>query len=423
MVFKEKNMRVHRYLMILTLFLIVSIVTIITSCEYDVAEPLWENPFVFSPSPTVSSMEPPNEAVPGVNNIVIHGEGFDGLTNENIFFEIPYTTTPNAEIVELTSTSITIRRPNLATDSAYFKINKFSDSTSAGFVVRYGPYKIDPVTEQYGSFLENLDLGGIAVDNAQNIYVAYANSVNSNVYKVTPSGDKTLLQTTTRLPASITLGSDGWIYLFSTNRLIERIHSETGEKEEWHRLATSRQIKTGAFDANGYLYVSGFKTDLFVIRPDSASNATNLYPTTGVDSIFSLKVYGEANIQYLYVAGGSPAGHFIWRHPIDTGGTLGPQEVVTNLGSFTSNVIRDFALSSDGKIFIATDGPNSFLINNPADGSSDYFYKNIVPPYAKFMCWGSENYLYMINGNTNADADLAETWTVYKVNMGTTGAN
>jgi len=47
----------------------------------------------------------------------------------------------------------------------------------------------------------------------------------------------------------------------------------------------------------------------------------------------------------------------------------------------------------------------------------DYYYKAILPSYCKKIYWGSQNYLYMITGDTEAGAD----WTVYRVDMGTTG--
>jgi len=415
----EKKMKAKSFLLMLVLFLTGTTLILMTGCEYDVAEPQWYESEFTEPqlAPKINSIDP-SAVVPGVNIVTIRGEYLNSVPDGRIYLEMPGPVVTTPDIIEKTSSYITIRRPNLITDSCRVKL-----VPDTGLVIKSPPFLIDPVIEEYGSFLESVELGGIAADNAQNIYVAYANSATSNIYKITPAGDKSVLQISTRLPSGITLGSDGWLYVFSTNRLIERVHTETGEKAEWHRLKTSRQIKTGALDANGYLYVAGYKTDLWVIRPDSTSDASTLYPTSGADSLHSLKVYGPAGNQFLYIAGGSPAGHFIWKHAINNDGTLGLQEVVTNLGTYASSVVRDFAIASDGRIFIATDGPNSMLVFNPADGSLDLFYKDIIRPYSRFMRWGNANYVYLINGSTNTDPALAETWAVYKVDMGINGAN
>ncbi|HVO72743.1 MAG TPA: hypothetical protein VMT35_01860, partial [Ignavibacteriaceae bacterium] len=108
---------------------------------------------------------------------------------------------------------------------------------------------------------------------------------------------------------------------------------------------------------------------------------------------------------------------------IGEGGSLGPKEEVLNVTQFTGRIINDFALASDGKIYISVDGSDSFIIYDPTATSLDYFYKNITPPYCRQFCWGSGNYIYMISGNTDAvNPSRAQNWTVYRVDLGTSGA-
>jgi len=407
-----ENMKDKRILIASVLFLLTSIGIIITGCEYDVAEPQWDTGEFKEPQrkPKINSIDP-SAVVPGVNTITINGENLDIVPDSSILLDVVGVTVVPPEIIEKTSTAITIRRPNLVTDSCIVKL--IPDS---GLVVKSSPIKIDQVIEPFGSFLDNFPIGGVVVDNSENIYVARADT-SRTIFKVTPDGQKTTLGRATRLPAGITYGPEGQIYIFSANQRIERLNLETGQFTEWHRLKTNRNLSMGSFDSNGYLYTCGNRIDLWVVAPDSTSIETGLYKPAGGDTIYSLKVHREGAAEYLYLAVGSSSGRAIWRHTINADGSLSPRDQpFINLEGFATP--RDIAFASDGKIFIGTDGPFSMLVNTNV---VDYFYKDIVPPFGKFMRWGHGNYLYLISGNSSSDAALAQNWSVYKVDMGITG--
>jgi hypothetical protein len=293
-------------------------------------------------------------------------------------------------------------------------------------VAKHGPYRIAPVLQQYGSFLDNVELRTVAVDNAENLYVVRANIVGSTTYwiidKVTPTGQKAILDTASRAPTDARIGPGGQLYLLSANREIERVNVQTGEVARWHRLSVNRQLRFGDFDTNGYFYAGGTRTDLYVITPDAAtSRAAGVYAS---DEILGVRVYN----QYVYIAarvpaaaGAPPNPSSIWRHAIDASGNLGAKELVVDLGAtaeFASRTVRAFTFSVDGTIYIATDSPTPLLIFNPATNRVDYLYKSIVPSYCKQFYWGTGNYLYMISGN----ATPAQAWTVFRIDTGKTGA-
>jgi len=410
--------KVYRFLIVVPI-LITLIVVMTSGCEYDVAEPQWDKTGFSLPesSPAINSINPP-EGVAGVNVITIVGENFDLVPNSNILLDIPKVVVISPEIVEKTPTSITIRRPNLVTDSLFVKV--WGDS---GLVEKFGPYKIDPVLEQYGSFLENQQLGALAVDNAENLYVAIS-ITPFTINKVTPDGQKTIFKDTLPSPPAVAptdvkIGTDGSLYILRSNRLIQRANPTTGEVSSWHNLRTNRQLRVGDFDADGYFYAGGSRTSLWVIAPDSTSEEkSDLYPASAGDTILAIHVHNEGATEYLYLMFASAAGRFIVRHLIGSGGSLGPQEVIVDFAQFLSPVPRDFAFASDGTIFISIDGVNPLITYNPGSGKFDYFYKNIVPPYVKQIKWGTGNYLYMISGNLSP----AQNWTVYRVDMGMTAA-
>lgn len=383
----------------------------ISGCKYDVAEPQWDQPFEQPlKSPSISSIEP-NAAVPGVNTIKIVGENLDLIPNNWVYFDIEGVTSLKAEIIEQNSSSIICRRPNLITDSCIIKV-----VPDSGLVVKYGPYEIDQVMEAYGSYVEkSVALGALAADNAENIYVI-TGANPFPVTKVTPDGQKTVIKDSVAsiatAPTDLLLGPGGYLYVIRGNRTIERVNPQTGEVSTWHRLSANRQIKFGAFDSEGYLYTGGNRTDLYTITPDSTSSATSLYASSSGDSIFAAHVYNG----YLYLAVGTSSGNLITRHKLNGSGSLGDREVVTDMLQFAGNHINDFAVASDGKIYIALNSIAPLLVFDLQANTIDYFYKGIVPPYVKKIAWGNGNYIYIISGNTTP----AQDWTVYRIDMGTT---
>jgi len=344
-----------------------------------------------------------------VNTIIIHGENFAEPpdTNDVYFDNVP------AEIVETSATFIRVRRPNLAIDSCMVKVV----SAQAIVVAKYGPYKIDPVIERYGSFVENLALSVVAVDNAENLYVVETSS--RNVYKVTPDGDKTVIGTASRAPFDASIGPDGNLYLMENNRAIDIVDVTANTVTRWTRLPSGKVVKFGDFGNNGYFYTGGTRTDLLVVPFDLSTDptSTGFYAT---DEILAIRVFNE----HVYVVS-RPAGSQdppkIWRHPIDASGNVGSQELVldwSTTGEFATRTLTSLTISADGIMYIGTDSPGPLLIVDPNTQTVDYFYKNIVQDYCKHFCWGNETYLYMISGDTNFEQE----WTIYRIDMGTTGA-
>ncbi|MDZ7262761.1 MAG: IPT/TIG domain-containing protein [candidate division KSB1 bacterium] len=387
--------------------LLTALMVVMTGCEYDVKQPLWYQDFQNPPTPVITQIEPPR-AIAGVNTITIRGENFatPPATNDVYFDNLP------AEIVETSATSIKVRRPNLVTDSCTIKVV----SSQALVVAKYGPYRIDPVMVRYGAFLENTVLSVVAVDSAENLYVVEAASLN--VYKITPEGDKTIIATVTRAPTDASIGPDGNLYLPGYSRAIEKVNLTTGVVERWTQLPAGKNVKYGDFDAQGYFYTGGTRTDLVVVPFNLATTPTSagFYAT---EEILAIRVYHG----YIYVASRTstkPAK--IWRHPLDANGNVGSQELVLDMsetGEFSSRLIKAITFSANGTLYLATDSPNPLLSVDPATQTVDFFYKNILPPYCKHFSWGNGTYLYLISGNTSP----AQEWTVYRVDMGTKSAS
>ena len=376
----------------------------ISGCKIDVAEPIWEKPFTEPPTPTITSVVPA-QATAGVYTITINGQDFaDAQGTNTVYFD-----NTSSEVLSSTSTSIVVRRPNLVTDSAVIKV--VSNQTLSA--VKYFPYKVDQVVERYGNFSDNVTLGIIAADNQENVYVIEGN----NIHRVSPDSGRRVFATANRPSYDAALGPDGNLYLLGSNRAVDRVDLATGEVTRWIQLPSGKNVRYGDFDDHGNFYTGGNNTDLVVVGTNlTVKPAAAFY--TGFD-ILAVRVYND----YVYVAAKNATyadTAKIFRHQIDTSGSLGAQELVLDLktaGDLSSRTIKGMTFSTAGIMHLATDAANPIITYNLADGSIDYLYKEILRPYCKSFCWGSGNFIYMING----DATAGEEWTVYRVNAGVTG--
>jgi hypothetical protein len=425
-------MKVRLSLLITLIVIMVSTVLMI-GCKYDVAPPLWNEPYTEPSSPTISQVDPA-AATPGVNVITIRGEKFAGTLDSNLVY---FGTLP-AEIITVSSTAIAVRRPNLVSDTCTIKVV----TENAFLEAKYGPYKIDRVMSKWGNFNDNFQLFMVAVDKSENVYVIDRQLISTAVThnhltKIAPNGDvtiDTLINGTTTAdtignlkmdPVDGVIGPDGRLYLPGTGTTnfkkdITVVDLATKKWTVWRKVIGNKVLTFGDFDANGYFYVAGIKgTDLYVVMPDSSSVATTLY--TGADTeILTLRVFKN----YLYVAANLNSGEKgIWRHPLTGSGTLGPKELYLDWTKVDTTIakrtIKNMAMSSDDIMYIGTASTDPLLVVlDPAANKVDYFYKNILLPYDNHIVWGNGNFLYYISGNSTP----AQEWKLYRVDLGTTGA-
>jgi hypothetical protein len=424
-------MKVYSFL-IITAFLLTISSVVIVGCKYDVAEPQWYKPAPLTAGVTITSVNPALEAVPGVNTITIQGSGFDGAvypmvvhnasTNKDttIVYNGVYFGKLPADIVTISSTSITMRRPNLATDSCTIKVIPFTTLVGA----KIGPYKIDPILSKSSNFLDNFAISAITIDNLGNLYVFKGVSAPYNIFKVTPAGDKALFDTCIYGPSDAKIGPDGNLYILNSSSFSKRINMKVNlngpaphviKDSLW--FICSKGVSYGDFGPNGYLYAGGTK-GIVVIRPNRTQREESYYTA---DAILGMRVFNN----YLYVAIKTA----IYRHSISDTSKIGAQELVLDLtqGIFASRSMKTlaFSFSADGsKMYIGTYSIDPILIvtdpqNLPITPDRvDILYKNILPSYCQQFCLA--NMLYMIVGNPAAVPPV--NWELYQVDVGTPGA-
>ncbi len=415
-------MKVCSFLTIVFLFMAVLMV-VMSGCKYDVAEPAWDQPYEVPPTPTITQVDP-SQATPGVNTITVTGTNFSTPPDTNAVYFSYFDNAKKslvavtAEVVATSTTSVTVRRPNLASDSCTVMVAPPKSLT----VVKYSQlYKVDPVTDEYGNFNNNVPLNTVAVDDAENLYVI--ETTTRNIHKVTTDQTNSTLPTPAKFPPTDARIRNGALYITGTNVNVDTVNLATGAIATWVKLPTGKTVRFCDFDSSGNFYAGGTRTDLLVLKqPNYDVKAITYAGVYAKDTILAMRVY--KGYIYLVVRTSAPAANnpatAIWRHSVDANGNLGSRDLVvdwTTTGGLASRSIRGIAFSSKGNMFIGTDASaDPILILDLNTKIVDYFYRGILPSYCRHLNWGSGNYLYMVRGNTSQ----SQKWTIYRVNMGAT---
>lgn len=413
-------MKTNRSLLLTAIFMSAASV-FVSGCKYKVTAPVWDKPYTEPPSPAITSIVPSSGAAAGVNRITIHGHNLVVPSPDSL---VPDTTLVTFNNVPVTlasadSTSIVLYRPNVVGQDTIKVIphNAISEAI-------YGPYRIDPVIEKYGGFLQNLQLGGIAVDASDNVYVA--ETVKLLIDEGTSATDNHTIgggsAKTNGTPWAAALGPDGNLYVMAgIQRGIDKVYLSTGKVvHKWVQLP--KVVKAGDFGSGGYLFTGGIRTGLYVVSLSDSGYIAHPPTETSyaADTILAVKVFNG----YVYVAShatnSAEAGATIWRNKINSDSTLGTREKVIDMNStpYANDNVTGIAFSSAGAMYVSTSSSAPLLSVDEASGKVSPFYKGIIPSYCDGMVWSkTSDYLYMITGNGSAD----DPWTVYRVDMGTTG--
>jgi len=368
----------------------------------------WESPDYAEPKdgpiPVITRVEPPDSAGGGINLITVVGQNFASTFDSNTIYFDSYI----AEKVDGNDSSVTVRRPDLVSDSATVKVL----IPNALIVAKYYPYKITSVYSEVGDFLEARPIRGITVDADENLYVLQYRP--NSVFKITPSGEKTVVGETDKAVTDVKVAPTGVFVCLANDTIITQVDPATQTESVWAYVdefvagsKRSKKVQYGDFDQNGFFYAGGNKSGLYVHAPgDSIAQPSGLY---GSDKVLCLRVY-QNSVHILLSTG-------IYRTGFDQNGQLTNEKVEvlkwSEMGDFASSSANWFDFSSDGKIFVATDNSDPIMVYNPADGSQDIYYKSILPTPATKIAWGTGNYLYMAVGSQEI---------MLKINMGIAGA-
>ncbi|MBN2103226.1 IPT/TIG domain-containing protein [bacterium] len=393
------------------LITLTAVLLVMAGCEYDGPTAMYDRPYEETDPPVITSVDPP-EAVAGVNFITIYGENFSETLDSNKVYVDGFL----SEIVDFDTSFLTIRRPNRTGDSTVIKVVNYETIGHA----THSPYKILPVYERYGGFIENAELTALAVSSNGDLYVAQGGSPRVLYHVSSDGSNKTLLGETSRGVTDMKMAPDGKLVLLCNNKSIYKFNVEEKLETEW--LSQDERVSFGDFDADGNFYAGGRKTGIVVIKPDLSVATIDLYSN---DEIFCMRMFNDA--LYLLVQTARPdeatPEMAVWRHPIqDANGTLGEKELVVDWAVFEANeesVPIYFTISKEGVIYLSSDDVQSVYSYDMHLQVRDILYKGILPAGGYCLSWGIGNDLYMVQGE---DIEGNEVNDLIRIDMGTSGA-
>jgi hypothetical protein len=391
---------------------LMTLLLVMTGCEYDAPTAMWKQPQPDYPTATITQITP-EIAVAGENYINIIGENFAPVLEDNqVFFD-----NVRVDLVEGSTTSLTVRRPNRSGDAITVKVVSYGTL----LVAQKSPYKIDPVIGPYGNILSGNSPLALAVDDEDNAYVMFRTSgvTTSLVQKFTPGGDRIDIGNVPVFSGDAVFAPNGKLtYFRNNNKIIRQLDVTTGVSDTL--ITMSKNISYGDFDENGNLYTGGKKSDLFTVTPDLTEKASGFYSK---DEIFYIRVFN--GYVYLLAAIAAPDASTpalgIFRHTIDASGSVGARELIFDWASagedYAASVPSSFTISAAGILYVASDNTNPLLKYNLETHALDIMYKDIVSASVIALDWGGADYLYYIKGATDTDA----TETLMRIDMGEAG--
>lgn len=374
-----------------------------------------EPPLIYNPeslqlaaSPKVSSIVPKDSARAGVREIVINGENFGVIQDNNT---VVFIGGKIAEIKSLTPNQIVIYRPQLELSKYNKPLDVVISVQKALELAKIKNYKVNTPFEQYGDFNNyTYNLFAIEVDKQENLYIATRRALlKFDGREIVRVGGQ--LSNDFSRVSDLKFGPGGLLYALVSKNILYRLNPNTAAEEKY--LTLPKECDRLDFDQYNNIYTAK-KDGLFVIKPDKTIITTNLYQGTIITDI---RVFNN----YLYITSSDN----VWRHKIlDNNGTLGNQELVLNVkdqgADFSRAAIGSLTFDKDGMMLIALKNhPNYSLFVLENDGKLSPYYKaNILPRFIDQIVWGNQFYLYLNRGITLT----RDSVRVYRMGMVNTSA-
>jgi hypothetical protein len=392
-------------------------IVLIIGCEYDAPVNPWEEKNKVSDIvPVITQVLPAPEDAETASEITILGEHFSSVPAENNVFFMDDSTMVSKQAVVKSSTSsqIIVYRPSIIADSITISITVGIDKNGYTGVGRYSYYKLGPVMNSFGIFLDDDSLTAFTITDDT---ISYALLRDRYVLKLSSGGERDTSYSVRLATAAVTdlkMGPGGYLYFLRSNDRLFRISPDNGNVETVVTFGSGKTANFFDFDNDGNIYAGGANSGLIVIKPDASMSYPGIYDSYNITSI---RVFEE----YVYVAAFNETASAVWRHQIQSAeGTLGSQDLVfdwTTAGEYAQSVITDITFSESGDLYVATNYTYPLFVVK--EGILAPVYYGLIDCPIKKMAWGPGNYLYiLLSRKSPAYGDRQ----LLKINLGERGA-
>ena len=364
----------------------------ILSCEDpNYPENIWDENDQGNASPSISSVEP-EAAFAGIDTLTISGQNFSENSSENLV----YFNNMLGEVVNATSTSLSVVTPNLVSDSVQIRVAVqgaflFADHSS--------PYTLTAAVLDYGPFDQFTDIFSLDLDKDENLIVSLDGTPNAEFWIVDTNQDSAAWSGALAKGSGMKLGPTGSVYFVNYQRFLYKDEQGTPKENSEIFKRLNGNATDLDFDSYGNLFVGGAGSTVDVVDINDDEGLTSgVTEAKNLDTldILSLKVFND----YLYVLTTTvTSDQAIYKMQIlDDSGSLGDLELVFDWSAYTNKLSSAlcFTLSESGDLFVGSDSddqPLTYIQNGNASG----FYSSILTAPISYMAWGNSNYLYLIN--------------------------
>ena len=379
--------------------LLLGIAALTSGCAEDPPPSLFDPDAAGGAKPIISSIVSPTpNALAGVTVVMINGQNFSSIPQNNlVFFDTLRATVQNASATQISVLTPPVDNPR---DSVNVKIAVLG---AALFSDIYYLELVPPITKP-----DSLALGeeptGMTVDRFGNLYVSLLpSSAGPNVVQYTPSGVRTLYSppfpSASRSYTGMKMGPGDTLYVAQRQARILRVFPGGGTAVTWIAGGGLGAIVDFDFDQQGNLWCGGSASSVYRVTPLKAIKA---FPF--VANVRSVRVYSGS----LYVGGAMDSIEGVWRFPIVSTDSLGPVQLFFNFTQAypASGKVNAITFSSDGDMFVGVDEALSLILVHP-NGSSERFYPGLFKLQNTALAYGTTTELFASRRDTTAGSGPA----------------
>ncbi len=352
-------------------------------CDSGPAPSLYDPDRPSGPDPAITSIEPAEFALAGVDIVTLAGSNFsaDAANNLVYFNEV------RAEVAEASPTSLKVKAP--ATPGADIEVRVSvlgAENYSNGIA-----YRLEAAVESFGDVTPVEEPVFIASDPAGNLYVSMRSGGSSaGVIRIAPDGARSQFVETTFTWRDMLYGADDMLYAVRGVRAVFRF-MEGGRQQVWVAIPdNSVRLSAMTFDPDNNMWAGGNNENIYRIAPDKSVEA---FPFEA--NVRALRFFGG----YLYAAATRDNASGIWRWPV-TGGQPGEAERYFDVTGASGAEALALAFAANGDLFVGTNAADPvLLVESGGEGSA--FYPGLLLPAAASFAWGVAPNLYMVQGRTD----------------------
>ncbi|MCR4440320.1 MAG: IPT/TIG domain-containing protein [bacterium] len=372
------------------------VTVLLVGCEAEYPESLYNPNFQGRPTPVITSIIPPDSALAGIGQIIIKGENFSPVMEENFV----YFGKTQAELVSASATELRVKTPNVTGDSLNVKVAVHGALLFSNVV----KYKLLTAIWDWGAFLAADDPWGITCDADENLYV---DLTTRNIDRVTSDNLRSTYGTVPFVKGTgMKMGPGGYLYVARTTTALYRIPPGGGAAVKW--VDAPGKVYDFDFAPSKSMYAGGDGDFLYLIKPDGTGSKVANYRKVYMRAV---RVFDG----YVYVGGRDSTGQqHIWRNQILADDQVGPTEVYFAWSAKVDPTSQVYALTfaQDGDMYVGTDHAAGIMIVH-RDGSFEPLYEGLLKPYVYSLAWGTSSYLY---ANQRNDTDPAKK-RMLKINV------